>query len=169
MRLALGIVTNTPVWVFVLLGYLVWQGIVSLKPRTMPIWRVMVVPAVFILMGLSRIALTAGDGPGPVLAWLGAALVFAPLGFFTGPALRSIDRAHGRVTREGSAIPLIRNVTVFVLQYAVAVGAALHPDSHTTMALIGRAVSGATAGYFVGWALAFLRRTAPVEESALLS
>jgi hypothetical protein len=76
MQFALDIVTNTPVWVFVLLGYLVWQGIVSLKPRTMPIWRVMVVPAVFILMGLSRIALTAGDGPGPVLAWLGAALVF---------------------------------------------------------------------------------------------
>jgi hypothetical protein len=166
MPLALSIVTNTPVWVFVLLGYLVWQGIVSLKPRTLPIWRVMVVPAVFILMGLSRIALDAGDGPWPVLAWIGAALVLAPLGCFTGPALQSIDRAHGRVTRAGSAIPLIRNVTVFVLQYAVAVGAALHPDSHTTMALIGRAVSGATAGYFIGWALAFLRRASLVQQSA---
>ena len=80
MRFALGILTHTPLWVFVLLAYLVWQGILSLRPRTMPIWRLMIVPAVFIVMGLSRIALRPEDGMWPLLSWLVGAMLCAPLG-----------------------------------------------------------------------------------------
>jgi len=34
MQVAIRILTNTPVWVFPLLAYLVWQGWQSLRPRT---------------------------------------------------------------------------------------------------------------------------------------
>src|SRR5436305_877160 len=98
MRFALGILTHTPLWVFALLVYLVWQGILSLRPRTMPIWRLMIVPAVFIAMGLSRIALHPDDGPWPLLSWLAGAIVFSPLGLTTGPKLLAVDREHGRIS-----------------------------------------------------------------------
>jgi len=34
MQVAIRILTNTPVWVFPLLAYLIWQGWQSLRPRT---------------------------------------------------------------------------------------------------------------------------------------
>ena len=53
--------------------------------------------------------------------------------------------------------PLIRNVSVFALQYVVAILAAMHADDHAIGAIVGRAISGATSGYFIGSAIALLR------------
>jgi hypothetical protein len=53
--------------------------------------------------------------------------------------------------------PLLRNLAAFSLQYGVATELALHPDQHGVLAVVGRAVSGATAGYFIGWAIGLWR------------
>jgi hypothetical protein len=45
---------------------------------------------------------------------------------------------------------------VFLLQYAIAVAAAMHLDGHIAAAVIGRAISGAT-GYFAGRTVSLLR------------
>ena len=88
----------------------------------------------------------------------GGGVLLAPLGLTTGPRLLVVDRKNARVARAGSKIPLVRNIVVFLLQYAVAVTAALDPHAHAATALIGRAISGASAGYFIGWVIALLRR-----------
>jgi hypothetical protein len=156
MQVAARILANTPLWVFALLAYLIWQGWQSLRSRTQPIWRMLVVPLVFFLMGLSRLVMARDAGLEPVLAWFVAALLLAWLGFSRSPQLLAVDRKTG-VTRPGSAIPLVRNVTVFVLQYGVAVATAMKLEPHAAVA-IGHAVSGASAGYFSGWTAALLRR-----------
>jgi hypothetical protein len=158
MQIAVRILANTPVWVFALLGYLIWQGWQGLRPRTQPIWRMLIVPLVFFLMGLSRLAINSDNGLAPLLAWLAAALLFASLALYRGPRLLGVDRTNGKVTRPGSAIPLVRNITVFTLQYGVAVAAAMKLEPHAAVAIIGHAVSGACAGYFSGWTAALLRR-----------
>jgi hypothetical protein len=158
MQVAARILANTPVWVFALLAYLIWQGWQSLRPRTQPIWRMLIVPLVFFLMGLSRLFMNSANGLEPLLAWLMAALLFAALALYHGPQLLAVNSEKGRVTRPGSAIPLARNITVFVLQYGVAVATAMKLEPHGAVAIIGHAVSGATAGYFSGWAAALLRR-----------
>ena len=152
------ILTNTPLWVFALLAYLIWQGSQSLRPRTQPIWRMMIVPLVFFLMGLSRLVTARDRGIEPLLAWLVAAVLFASLALSRRPKLLAVDRKSGTVTRPGSASPLARNITVFVLQYAVAVATAMKLEPHAAVAIIGHAVSGASAGYFSGFAVALLRR-----------
>ena len=73
------ILTNTPLWVFALLAYLIWQGAQSLRPSTRPIWRMLIVPLVFFLMGLSRLVTARDRGIEPLLAWLVAAVLFALL------------------------------------------------------------------------------------------
>jgi len=75
MLTATRILTNTPLWVFALLAYLIWQGSQSLRPRTQPIWRMLIVPLVFFLMGLSRLVTARDSGLEPLLAWLVAALL----------------------------------------------------------------------------------------------
>jgi hypothetical protein len=158
MQIAVRILANTPIWVFGLLAYLIWQGCQSLRSRAQPIWRMLIVPLVFFLMGLSRLVMARDNGPEPLLAWFVTALLFVSLALYRGPRLLAVDRKSGQVTRPGSAIPLVRNITVFVLQYAVAVATAMKLEPHAAVAIFGHAVSGASAGYFSGWAVALLRR-----------
>jgi len=154
MQIAFRILANTPTWVFVLLAYLIWQGLQALRTRTQAVWRMLIVPLVFFLMGLSRLVLARDNVIAPLLAWLAALLLFAALGLFNGPRLLAVDRKNGMVTRPGSIGPLLRNLTVFSLQYGVAVATAMRLEPHTAVAIIGHAVSGASAGYFSGWAAA---------------
>jgi quinol-cytochrome oxidoreductase complex cytochrome b subunit len=87
MLTATRILTHTPLWVFALLAYLIWQGSQSLRPRTQPIWRMLIVPLVFFLMGLSRLVTARDGGIEPLLAWLVAALLFASLAIARAPPI----------------------------------------------------------------------------------
>lgn len=159
MQIAVRILANTPPWVFALFAYLVWQGLQGLRPRTRPIWRTLIVPLVFFVWGLSRLVLARDHGLEPMVAWFVALILFAALGLSLKPKLLAVDRERGTATRPGSFGPLIRNITVFSLQYGVAVATAMKLEPRLAVAVIGHAVSGASAGYFAGWAAAFVRRT----------
>lgn len=125
MKFAWQILTHTPIWVFPLFAYLVWLGIKAMRPRTVTIWRSLIVPAVFIVWGMSRL-LSRADFAGPLAAWLGAAAVLLAVGFLSARPIE-LDHTTGEIKRPGSVVPLIRNVTVFALQYTVAVIAAVDP------------------------------------------
>jgi hypothetical protein len=156
MQFAIGIITHTPLWAWILLAYLVWQGIKAMGPRTTTIWRALIVPAVFIVWGLSRIGLGPQGNVWPLVAWIVAALALMPVGVLT-PRPFEVDHATGLIIRPGGVYPLIRNVLVFAVQYTVAVIAAVHADDHGAASIIARAVSGAMAGYFIGSTIALLR------------
>jgi len=156
MLIAATILHNTPSWVFALLGFLIWRGVQALRSKTQPFWRLLIVPLIFLVMGLSRLAM-ARDGIEPLLAWLAAALVLFAVALSRHPRLVVVDRTSGLVTLPGSAIPLVRNVTVFLLQYGVAVASAMKLQPELAVAILGHAVSGASAGYFSGWIWALWR------------
>ena len=157
MDIALRILANTPIWVFALLALLIWLGTLSLRPRRTPLFRLLIVPIVFLMMGLSRLVF-AGGQLHLIGAWLAAAIVMASIALYAGPGAMSVDRQDGTILRPASWLPLIRNLSVFVLQYAVAVIAAMKLDSGGNVPLIGQAVSGACAGYFLGWSIGLIRR-----------
>jgi hypothetical protein len=156
MKFAWQILTHTPLWVFPLFAWLVWLGIKAMRPRTVTIWRSLIVPAVFIVWGLSRL-LSSRNFAAPLAAWLGAAVALLVIGLLTARPI-DLDHTTGEIKRPGSIVPLIRNVTVFALQYTVAVLAAVDPHEATTAAMIGRAISGGTTGYFLGGTIALLRQ-----------
>jgi len=156
MQIAYGILVNTPPWVFALLALLIWLGCMALRPRSQPLPRMLIMPAVFFLMGLSRLAL-GGRTIDLLLAWVVSAALFAALALYTGPRSVTVDGETGRILTPGSVVPLVRNLTVFILQYAVAVVAAMKLDASGEVAIAGQAVSGACAGYFLGWTIALLR------------
>jgi hypothetical protein len=156
MKFAWQILIHTPIWVFPLFAYLVWLGIRATRPRTVTIWRSLIVPAVFIVWGLSRL-LSRQDYAWPLVTWVAAAAVLLVIGLLTAQPFE-LDHTTGEIKRPGSWVPLIRNVTVFALQYAVAVIAAVDPHDATTAAIIGRAISGGTTGYFLGRTIALLRQ-----------
>src|SRR3954453_6851551 len=90
MPVVIGILTHTPPWVFALLALLIWQGCMALRPRSQPLRRMLIVPAVFFLMGLSRLALGARSID-LVSVWVASAAVLAALALYTGPRSLTID------------------------------------------------------------------------------
>src|SRR4051812_50216742 len=95
MQIAFRILANTPVWVFALLAYLIWQGWQARRPRTQAIWRMLIVPLVFFLMGLSRLVSARDHGLEPLMAWLVAAILFGALALWRGPELLAGGRGGG--------------------------------------------------------------------------
>jgi hypothetical protein len=81
LQTALRILINTPLWVWPLLAYLIWQGAHALRIRTQPIWRMLIVPLVFFLMDLSRLVTARDSGLEPLLAWGGGTAVCMAGGF----------------------------------------------------------------------------------------
>jgi hypothetical protein len=146
---------HTPVYVYVLLAWLVWRGLLSLRLRTVALWRLFIVPGVFAATGLLLIWRANVGFPG-VVAWLVSAVAFMPLGFVTGPRILRIDPSR-HVTRAGSIVPLMRNLIIFGCQYAIAVALFLHPGEFR-FEITARAVSGVSIGYFAGWTIMVLRR-----------
>jgi hypothetical protein len=155
MSFAYQILIHTPLWVWMLLAYLVWQGVQAMQTRTTPIWRALIVPVVFIVWGLSRLGFGHQDNTWPLVAWIAAALALLPLGVLT-PRPFDVDPATRQIIRPGSALALIRNLVVFSLQYAVGVVSAIDASDRAFAMIFGRAVSGATAGYFIGSTVALL-------------
>jgi hypothetical protein len=156
MNVIFGIISGTPLWVWLLLALLVWQGMKATRPQTIAIWHALLLPVIFTIWGLSRIGINQQMTIGPLIAWAVCALALLPVGILT-PRPLEIDRTTGRIFRQGSVFPLIRNIVVFALLYAAAVLAAMRADGLAIGAIISRAISGGTSGYFIGSAFALLR------------
>jgi hypothetical protein len=151
MDAAVATLTHTPTWVFAVLAYLIWMGVKGLQPRTMPLARVFITPAVFIVWGVVG---AAGRHLPPSLnaaAWIGGAMLGALPGALTSPRRIELNRARNLVHFEGGPFALIRNLTLFGLRYGLAVAAASSHGDDAGLAVVATAVSGLSAGYFVGW------------------
>jgi hypothetical protein len=155
---AAGILSHTPPWVWALLALLVWLGSLGLKRRRMPLRRIAVVPAVFILWGLSGLAARPFDAGTIATLWLAGLAGGLLLGMATGPRPLGIDPGSRTVDLPGSVWPLARNLIIFFAHYALTVMAAILTAQAAGLMQADIAVSGASAGYFIGWSLVLWRR-----------
>ncbi|MEV4608344.1 hypothetical protein MRBLMR1_003381 [Neorhizobium sp. LMR1-1-1.1] len=154
---AFQILAHTPVYVWFVLAYLVWQGVAATRTRKRPLWRLLIVPLIFILLGIWPLIGSLALDIKLVAIWLGAILLFALPGIVTGPWVIARDASRRTVTISGSIVPLVRNLTLFALHYALAVALALNPDGAQILTMAGFALSGGSIGYFAGWAFALRR------------
>jgi hypothetical protein len=145
------ILRGTPVWVFVLFAYLLWSGSKRRRVSVQPFRRLFIAPAIFVAWGL--LGLFEGSSAfAPTLArWLLAAVLGAALGCLAAPKLQR-DGERNAVRVPGSAIPLLRNIAIFAAHYLLRVAAVIEPQARDTLLGWDIGVSGASAGYFIGWA-----------------
>lgn len=155
----LSILENTPAWAYVLFAILFALGLVSLRTRTVQVWRLLVAPAVFIAWGVYGLLLRFDDSALLPLYWAGAATVAALLAWY-GTNLESMepDTAHGRVRMEGSTFPMARNMVLFFAKYAIGVAIAFAALDRPVLYALDVTVSGVSVGYFAGWLLRFRQR-----------
>jgi hypothetical protein len=162
----LGILRGTPVWVFVLVTYLVGMGAARLRTRVTRVHRLWIMPAVFIGWGLYGLAQHGGAFPSALADWLMGSVAGLVLG--GAPRQRLIaDRKHGLVQQPPSVVPLLRNLGLFGAHYALNVAAAIEPALRAGLMRWDVVVSGLGAGYFIGWAARFVQSYRNAPESVL--
>jgi len=156
MTALLNILHNTPWWVFVLFAVLLLLGAQALRTRTIPVWRLLVVPTVFIGWGvIGLIQQTTQSTPYLVADWLIGATIGAAFLWLTGRSLAVQIERDDVVSVAGSALPLVRNMAIFIAKYGLGVAAALNPAARQSLAVWDIAVSGLSAGYFLAWLVIF--------------
>jgi hypothetical protein len=150
------ILSGTPVWVFVLLAFLLWTGAKRLKPGVRELAKIGVTPSIFILWGVIGLFQRPGDFAVVLAHWAVGALLGGALGLAASISMQ-VDRPRRLVLLPGSALPLLRILVIFGAHYVLRVAAAIHPDMGATYLTWDIYVSGASAGYFAGWAVRFAR------------
>lgn len=154
LHLLLAILAQTPWWVFALLAVLILTGAQALRTRVVAVWRLLIVPAVFIGWGAFSAVQRSAAAPALGADWIAAAVLGMMLGWTTTRLSGyAFETNSWNVRVPGSATQLGRNVLIFIARYGIAVSTALATTSGDRAWLIACdvAVSGLTAGYFLGW------------------
>ena len=148
------IVSHTPVWIWPLLLYVITMTLRATRVRTAGLTRLLAIPALFIVWGLSGLLTRQSIGLALGLDWLAAAAIGAALVFFVGrPVVLAVDRDRRQVTLAGSWAPFVRVTILFTAKYALGVTMAVRPDLRETLSWADAAVSGCSVGYFAFWAV----------------
>lgn len=146
------IITNTPLWVWPLMAFVVWVGVQSLRPRTLPLWRLAILPLVSLALALVGVAQSVQPGLAAA-GWAVALLAGLPLGVALGRrhAVRSLP--DGRLEIAGGWFMLAFGLSIFAARYALGVLFGVAPALKAEPLWIGLAgaVGGIVAGIGLGW------------------
>jgi hypothetical protein len=168
--LVLLVLENTPVWVWLLLAFLIYRGIVALNPRAVDPRRALVLPIVFLVWAIVGLI---GQPQVLLPAWLTfvialAAAGAAGVGIAKVSAMPSLARESGLLHLPGSPATLILACLGFAVKYVSNVAMAMHPDLRGDFwfcAFYG-AQCGILAGIFWGWTIGQFARALRAEGEA---
>jgi hypothetical protein len=154
--MSLQVLLHTPGWVWLVLALLIWRGCKLMQPRQVPLTRIAMLPAIFLLLSLCGLVSSFGVRADALLCWSAGMVLAAyetqrrgpPTGATYLPATRSFHLP-------GSGLPLALMLSIFTVKYLVAVQIALHPAlrHETLFADACSAAFGAFSGVFLGRAL----------------
>jgi hypothetical protein len=122
------IFSHTPLYVWAILGFLVYRGVLASRAREVTLRKLCIIPLVMLALSLCGVHGSFGfDGVAP-FAWAIGALAGAALAWMLADA-RKIVAIPGRasVQHAGSWVPLTLMMSIFCMKYAVAVTLAITP------------------------------------------
>lgn len=147
------IITNTPVWVWFLLAFLVYRGFVASVDRVTSLRAAFLIPAVMVALSIQGIATTFGSSDWAAPVWLAALAIGAVATWsLVDPGRMSADPVNRTIRQPGSWVPLMLMMGIFATKYAVGVTLAMHPELKQQAGFVMGicAVYGVFNGIFVG-------------------
>lgn len=138
------ILTHTPIYVWAILAFLVYRGVLAAREREMSVARMLVIPLLMLALALQSVSTQFGLGSVAMLAWAIGAAISALLCRVSGKGRASPGAIPGTVRIPGSWLPLALMMAIFVIKYALAVALSIQP------ALAGKALFAASACGLLG-------------------
>lgn len=144
---------HTPMYVWAILAFLLYRGVVASKDRVVSYRSVFIIPVLMAALGLQSIASRFGLNGVQAAAWLAGVVTGSLLAWKLLAGQRVVvDRVSGTLRQRGSWIPLCLMMAIFFCKYAVAAGSAIHPEWLQDMQLVvgSCVVFGLFNGVFIG-------------------
>lgn len=156
MRTALMIVTHTPYWVWVLYAGLLLLGLQRLRDMTVPLWRLLTLPAAVTILAITSVIST---GPMVMLATALGLAVGGVAGWPLEGAGATRRLPDGRVWQRGEWLSLVQIMLVLIARYATNVVGVLDPHLGANPVWHVGSVFGCSllSGLFLGRTAAKLR------------
>lgn len=152
------IFTNTPLWVWFVLAFLLIRGVSATKDKPVYLVKSLIVPFIFILWGLEKV-FTRFEFP---LMIIMTYLIFILMGVIFSYYLyrnRRFYLKNNVLFQTGSCIPLIVMLSNFLVKYILNVSLAVSPHLYYTFAfnVFYGLICGFTVGLFFGNILRILK------------
>lgn len=153
MNMLQQLASQTPIWVWLLLAFLISRGIAAMKPGETSLQKLAVVPVLFAVWGAWSISHRFGVSLTAWSEWMAGVATGAGLGWLLLNRLKlTLDRSTGKLWRNAdfSLLPLL--LITFLVKYGFEVAFAVSP-SLTANACASAAyllLSGGFTGLFIG-------------------
>lgn len=162
-----GIVTHTPVWVWVLFVFLISRGIKARRSATVTLERLAIIPAIFLIWDIYDLVVYRTLTLGTVALWTAGILAGAALGYFLiRQAVITRVEAPRTLFRQADYTALPFMMLAFGVKYVLGVMSAVSPQTMQQPAMSALAIvsGGVFAGVFIGKFVRYVgvyNRTAP--------
>lgn len=145
------ILLHTPVYVWAILAFLLYRGVLAARDRDITVARLTVIPLLMLALGLQSLVAQFGVVTAAMAVWLAGAILIAWQRWAFG-ASRLSAGATGRLRIKGSWTPMLLMLAVFAIKYTLGVLQAIRPDiaGNTGVALPASGLLGLCNGYFLG-------------------
>lgn len=146
------IISHTPLYVWAILAFLVYRGVLAMREREMAFKKLFIIPLVMVALSLQDIVHKFGAGGMGLAAWALGAAATGILVYKLSAARIGAGTAPGMVRVAGSAAPLVLMMAIFLTKYATAVMLAIHPAlaGQPLFAFVVALLFGCFNGYFAG-------------------
>lgn len=146
------ILTHTPLYVWAILAFLVNRGVNAMRDREIEMRRLVIIPAVMLILSLQDIGTKFGLGGWALAAWALTTAAAALLTGLSGSTRVAVGATPGTVRVRGSRLPLVMMLAVFFTKYVASVTLAVAPQlRHDTLFVVAVcALFGVYNGWFVG-------------------
>ena len=124
----LQILLHTPAWVWMILVFLIYRGLLASRDREVSRQQMCIVPAIFLWLSLDGIARNFGSQDGAIAAWL--------VGVISGIAIAwlSFDRQRMSLLADGKTVfirgswkPMLLMLAIFLTKYATGILLTMQP------------------------------------------
>jgi len=149
----LKIIAGTPLWVWFAFAYLVLKGVLAFKTRTVSMYKIFILPAIFLYLSLNGLFLKHGLISFMTLARLLSLFVGGFIGFMlTKNIAIKADRKNKTITIPGSKFTLFLVLSIFAVKYYFGFKSATDPifASTATFMLSKIIITGVISGTSIG-------------------
>ncbi len=165
MMNVIDIILGTPLWVWLLFGYLIFAGLQSIKPQSIPLWKFSIVPIIFISWSLSTIYHKCQHCMSMSIIWLGTLSIGFMIGYFLIRKINiKLDKKTHIIYWPGSFMPLILSLIFFSVKYPLGAAYAINPVLKENTLILGvdiivsGLISGIGLGRFTGIVKQYLKK-----------
>ena len=146
------IILRTPLYVWAILAFLMYRGVIASRDRDLTPARMLVIPLVMLVLSLQGMASKFGMDALAWTAWIAGMGAVMLQRWSAGGARPGPGAAPGSLRVRGSWAPLVLMLAIFLVNYTVAVVLAIRPDmtADPVFTATACALFGVSNGYFLG-------------------